>query len=74
MYICVCRSFSIEREVVCCSAIYIEREKEVIKKIISELIDQYQIGVRVLGHLSYLPPDVQELAHKVMKQTEHNTE
>ncbi|KAG2219325.1 hypothetical protein INT45_006858, partial [Circinella minor] len=40
----------------------------------NELIDGYRIGIRVLGHLSYLPSDVQELAHKVMKKTEHNTE
>ncbi|KAI8144663.1 di-trans,poly-cis-decaprenylcistransferase [Fennellomyces sp. T-0311] len=38
----------------------------------NELIDSYQIGIRVCGHLSYLPPDVAELAHKVMERTRHN--
>ncbi|KAI9258799.1 di-trans,poly-cis-decaprenylcistransferase [Phascolomyces articulosus] len=38
----------------------------------NELIDQYQIGIRICGHLSYLPPDVQELANKVMERTQHN--
>ncbi|KAI9489937.1 di-trans,poly-cis-decaprenylcistransferase [Zychaea mexicana] len=39
----------------------------------NELVDEYQIGIRVCGHLSYLPPDVAELAHKVMDRTKHNT-
>lgn len=37
------------------------------------LVEKYQIGVRFLGHLDYLPDDVRTIADKVAEQTKHNT-
>jgi ditrans,polycis-polyprenyl diphosphate synthase len=39
----------------------------------SALVDKYQIGVRFLGNLDYLPADVREIANKVAKQTKNHT-
>ena len=39
----------------------------------SALVDKYQIGVRFLGNLDYLPADVRNIANKVSEQTKHNT-
>ncbi|GAA5812796.1 hypothetical protein MFLAVUS_006254 [Mucor flavus] len=35
------------------------------------LVEKYQIGVRFLGNLDYLPADVREIANKVTERTKH---
>lgn len=37
----------------------------------SALVEKYQIGVRFLGNLDYLPADVREIANKVSERTKH---
>lgn len=39
----------------------------------STLVEKYQIGVRFLGNLDYLPEDVREIANKVTERTKHQT-
>ncbi|KAF9419732.1 cis-prenyltransferase [Podila epigama] len=38
----------------------------------SEMVRQYGIGIRVLGNVSLLPKDVQEVIHKAVELTKHN--
>lgn len=39
----------------------------------SEVVKEYGIAVRFLGNLSYLPPDVADLARRAEEQTKNNT-
>ncbi|KAI9470114.1 MAG: di-trans,poly-cis-decaprenylcistransferase [Benjaminiella poitrasii] len=38
----------------------------------NDLVDKYEIGVRFLGHISYLPEHVQKVVTKVTEQTKKN--
>lgn len=42
------------------------------KPIISELVQQYGIGIRILGDVSLLSKDVQEVVHRAVELTKKN--